>query len=166
MYLLLGIVIISYACQTNTELTDADKDAMVQAVKKASQDYWSIVSSTYDSETYNKRIKFFDESSDQMWQTEPVSRILNTTITSKQADVIDAYKSMTENRISVQIIIQRANYSVLSDKKVLEVIVGDGTGISKDSSVIGPSKFVNTAIWANIDGEWKMQFTHQSSEID
>ena len=31
--------------------------------------------------------------------------------------------------------------------------------------LIGPFKYVNTAIWSNIDGEWKMQFNQNSFKL-
>jgi predicted oxidoreductase (fatty acid repression mutant protein) len=162
LYLLLGIIIITYACQTNTELTDADKDAIVQAVKQVSQELQSIMSSTYDSETYSKIIKFCDENSDRMWQAEPVAAIFNLDIISKQADNFANYESWFENRISGVDNVQKAHYSVLSDNKVLEVLEGDFSINMKDSTELGPFTWVGTNIWANIEGEWKMQFSHNS----
>jgi len=165
LFLLLGLVIITTACQTNTELTDADKDVIVESVKQASQEYWSILSSTYDSETYSKAINFIDENSDQMWQTEPVAMILNTTnIFNKQEDWLTTFEEVISNRISTPCKILEAYYSVLSNDKVLEVIVGNASYTKKDSTVVGPFKYVNTKIWSNIDGEWKFQFDHQSTD--
>ena len=68
MFLLLGVVILTTACHTNTELTDADKDAIVQDVKQASQEFVSIMSSTYDDKTYSKVLNFNDGNSDKMLQ--------------------------------------------------------------------------------------------------
>lgn len=159
---MLGIVFVAQGCQTSTELTDADKDAMVQAVKQSSQEYWSILSDTYDNETYNRSIKFIDENSDKMWQTEPVAVIFNVNIINKQADSFATLESMIENRISSPVNMQKAHYSVLSDNKVLEVLEGDYSVIMKDSTESGPYAFVVTVIWANVDGDWKMQFNHNS----
>jgi len=162
LFLLLGLVILTTACQTNTELTDADKDAMVQAVKQASQEYQSLISSIYDNETYNKSLKFIDENSDQMWQTEPVAIIYNLNIINKQAESLATLKSMFENRLSGIDNVQEAHYSVLSDNKVLEVIEGDFSIVFKDSTEGGPFNWVGTYIWANIEGEWKIQYAHNS----
>lgn len=162
LYLLLGIVFIACACQTETELTDADKDAIVQSVKQASEEYWSIWSSTYDDQTYSEFMKFYDINTDEMWQTEPVAVIINKNITYKQEESLAVAKSGFEERISTPTNIMKAHYSVLSDEKVLEVLEGDLTVIMKDSSVMGPLKFKMSNIWAKVDGEWKIQFLHNS----
>jgi hypothetical protein len=165
LYLLLGVSIITQGCQTNSNLTTSDKESIVQAVKQASQGYWSNASSTYDIESYNKAIKFCDENSDNMWQTEPVAGIFNLGIINKQADSFANTKTMIENRISTPINIQKSHYAVLSDKKVLEVLEGDFSIIMKDSTKSGPFKWIGTSIWANVDGKWKMQFYHNSFKL-
>ncbi|MFO7852172.1 MAG: hypothetical protein ACQERS_09340 [Bacteroidota bacterium] len=165
LYLLLGILVITYACQTETELTDADKDAMVRDVKQASQEFVSIISSTYDNETYSKVLNFNDENSDKMWQTEPVAAIFNINVINKQAASFANLESWFENRISGVENIQKAHYSVLSDKKVLEVLEGDFSITWKDSTESGPFTWVGTNIWAKIDGGWKIQFVHNSFEL-
>jgi hypothetical protein len=163
-FLMLGIVIMAQGCQTESELTDADKEAMVQAVKQASQEYWAVWASTYDNETYNKFAKFIDVNSDQMWQTEPVATIFLTNIINKQDESLASAKSMLENRLSGTVDITNAYYSVLSNEKVLEVSDGGFSIIFKDSTESGPIKWVGTYIWANIDGEWKLQFGHNAYE--
>ena len=162
LFLLLGFVIITTACQTNTELTYADKDAIVESVKQASQECWSIASSTYDSETVNKFLKFYDESSDKVWQTEPVAEIFNVGLINKQVDSFANYKSMFDNRLSTPSNIHNRHYSVLSENKVLEVLEGDFTVIMRDSTNAGTFKWIGTYLWANIDGEWKIQYAHNS----
>ena len=164
LFLLLGIVIITTACQTNTELTDADKDAIVQAVKQTSQEYWAAISQTYDIESYSKVRKYFDEDSDQIWQSDPIALILNTGIINKQADWQIQLETMIGNRISTPVNVSEVYYTTLSDKKVFEVIKGEFSYMRKDSSVVGPITFVGTSIWANINGEWKLQFVHQVNE--
>lgn len=165
LFLMLGIVIMAQGCQTESELTDTDKEAMVQAVKQASQEYWALMSSTYNAETFSKIMKSIDENSDKMWQTEPVAAIFNLTVNNKRADdTSEGPKSWTENRISTPCSVQKDYYSVLSDNKVLEVIEGDYSVIMKDSTEFGPFAWVGTIIWANVDGVWKMQFNHNSWE--
>ncbi|MEA1887263.1 MAG: hypothetical protein U9N72_08650 [Bacteroidota bacterium] len=164
LYLLLGIVIITYACQTNSELTDSDKEAIVQAVQEASQGYWTAIGQTYDNESPGEIKKYFDENADIIWQTEPVAFVLNTSITNKQADWLEMFETIIMNRISTPCTILETYYSVISHDKVLEVIKGDASYMEKDSTVVGPFKYVNTALWANINGEWKMQFNHQSTD--
>ena len=165
LFLLLGFVIITTACQTNTELTDADKDAMVQAVKEASQEYWATFNQTLNEQSFSTMKQYFDENSDRMWQTDPVAVILNTSVTNKQADWLDKLETTIENRISGSHNIVESHYSVLAEDKVLEIIKAvDATIVFKDSTVLGPFTWVNTAIWANIEGEWKIQFNHQSND--
>jgi hypothetical protein len=110
LYLLLGIVIITQSCKSNSELTDSDKDIMVQAVRQASQEYWKIVSQTYDNESFSNAMKYFDENSDQMWQTEPVASILELSITNKQVDNFEGIKSMFERRISTPVEVLETHY--------------------------------------------------------
>jgi len=159
LYILLGILVITYACQTETELTDNAKDAIIQAIKVVSQERLSLLSSTYDNETFNKYRKFFDENSEQIWQTEPVSSVTGVRVTYKQGDSGGA---MFDNRLSTPSNIHNTHYSVLSENKVLEVLEGDFTIIMKDSTNAGTFKWIGTYLWANIDGEWKIQYSHSS----
>jgi len=165
LYLLLGIAILTQGCQTNTKLTDSEKEVIVQSVKKASQEFYSALGQTYDNETFNKVRKYFDENSDLIWQTDPVAFIFDADITYKQADWLKQFEAIIGSRISTPTTISKSHFSVLTDKKVLEVTNGNASFTTKDSTVVGPFKFVSTAIWANIDGEWKMQFVHQSTEL-
>jgi hypothetical protein len=163
--LMVGIVLMAQGCQTGSELTDSEKEAMVQAVKQASQSYWTALGQTYDNESISKILSYFDENSDTIWEADPVAFILNTNIVNKQADCKEQLEIALEERITTPCTIQGTYYSVLSDKKVLEVINGEASFMTKDSTLVGPFKYVNTAIWANIDGEWKMQFTHQATDL-
>jgi hypothetical protein len=165
LYLLLGIAILTQGCQTNSVLTDSEKESIVQSVKKASQEFWSTLGQTYDNEIFNKVMKYYDENSDVMWQTDPVAFILNTSINYKQEDWLKQFEAVIGRRISTPCTVSESYYSVLTDKKVVEVINGTASVMYKDSTVVGPFKFVNTSIWGNIDGEWKMQFTHQSTDL-
>ena len=162
LFLLLGVVIITTACQTSTELTDADKDAMVQAVKQASQEFWSLASQAYDTGFFNQALKFWDENSDQIWQTDPVAVVFDTSITETKDEWMSDWKAMIDNRIKTTPTILESHFSVLTKDKVLEVNKGDITVMEKDSTIYGPNTMVNTIVWANINGEWKMQFWHES----
>ena len=162
MFLLLGVVIIATACQTKTELTDADKDAIVQAVKEASQKNQAIISGPYDNDSFNKAIKFIDENSDQIWQTEPVTSVTGIRVRNKRSDGLASLKSMFDSRLSSPSNINNAHYSVLSENKVLEVLEGDFTVIMKDSTNVGTFAWIGTTLWANIEGEWKIQYAHNS----
>ena len=162
LFLLLGFVILTTACQTNTELTDADEDAMVQAVKQASQEYQAIISGPYDNDSYNEAIKFIDENSDLIWQTEPVTSLTGIRVRYKRSDSFENLKSMFDDRLESPTKINNAHYSVLSKNKVLEVMEGEFTVIMKDSTNVGTFAWIGTTLWANIDGEWKIQYAHNS----
>lgn len=162
LFILFGVVIITSSCQTNTELTDADKEALVQSLRAASEEYWSLGSVEYTSETYAKMMKFVDNHSDQLWQTDPVTFINNIYIINTNADFNATYESVIGSRYSTPMNILKAHYSVISDKKVLEVLEGDFSIVMKDGTVQGPMQFVITSLWSNIDGDWKLQFTHNS----
>lgn len=161
LFLLLWVVIIITACQTNTEMTDADKDAVVQAATRASKEYWALCSSQYDSETFNKFREYYDMGADQLWQPEPAAAVMNFNITSKQDEVLSMYSSLLESRITTTPIILKSHFMFLSKDKVLEVNKGDYTWTNKDGSVSNPFRMVNTIIWANIDGKWKIQFFNE-----
>jgi len=161
--LIAAILLVAFSsCKETTELTDSDKQALVQSVKKASQDYWAAMSGTYDNESVSKIKKYIDENSDIIWQTDPVGIIFNKDIINKQTDVLDLFENMIGSRISGTSNILEAHYSVLSDDNVLEVLKIDYSYLAKDSSIFGPNSLVATSIWANIDGEWVMQLSHNS----
>ena len=162
IYLFLGLLFIAQSCQTNYKLTDTDKEALVKAVKEKSQQFWSMTQ-PYDTGTFRRVLKFWDENSDQAWQTDPVAVVFNTGITKTRAEWMDNWKSMIDTRISTVPTILETHFSVLSKDKVLEVNKGDFTITRKDSTVSGPFTMVNTIVWADINGDWKMQFFHEST---
>lgn len=162
LFLLLGVVIIVNACQTSTELTDTDKEAIVQAVKEVRQEYVSIHSSTYDNEAASKLQNLYDENSDQIWQTEPIANATGVRVRNKRVDALAGIKSMVDKRLSTPVKVRNQYFSVLSENKVLEILESDFTVIMKDSTDVGTYTAVGTTLWAKIDGEWKMQYTHSS----
>jgi len=164
--LFLLTLFVFLGCQeTQTVLTDTEKEAMIEAVEKVSQNYWADIGKTYNNESIAQIKEYFDENSDSVWETESVALILNTGIFNKQASWLKLFEKILNDRISTPNKILESYYSVLSDEKVLEVIKGEASIIGKDSSVVGPFPFVNTAIWKNINNEWKIQFVHQSAKI-
>ena len=161
--LILAIIFMAFfSCKETTQLTDSDKDALVQSVKQASQEYWSFAKQPYNNTTSNETFKFMDEDADQRWQTDPVAVVFNTSITNTQAELKNSFKSLFDNRISSNPTILESYYSVLANDKVLEVIRGDYTITLKDSTVTDPFTMVNTTIWENTNGDWKIQFVHNS----
>ena len=159
---LLAVVIVTQGCQTDSELTDSEKDALVQAVKHTGQEYWTLMNQPYSNTTNDEAFKFMDENADQMWQTDPIAVIFNTGITNTQAEMKNNFKGMFDNRISTKSTLLESYYSVLANDKVLEVIRADYIITRKDSTVSDPLTMVNTSVWANINGEWKIQFSHSS----
>jgi hypothetical protein len=168
IYLFIGLFIIVQGCQTNSKLNDSDKAVLVNAVKDKSNQYWSLLQSytlnqPYDTGTFRKFMKFWDKNSDRLWQSDPVSVIFNTEITKTEADWEAKFKKMIETRISTNPTILESHFAVLSNDVVLEVNKGDFTITGKDSVVYGPFTMVNTQIWVNRNGDWKMQFFHEST---
>ena len=161
MYLFLGLLITLLGCRTDSKLTDSEKEAIVQSVKKASQQFWSMTQ-PYDTGTFRKISKLWDENSDQAWQTDPVAVVFNTGITKTSSEWLNNWETMVENRIATTPTILESHFSVLSKDKVLEVNTGDFTITRKDSTISGPFTMVNTIIWAKVNGDWKMQFFHES----
>jgi hypothetical protein len=164
IYLFLGLFIMVQGCQTNSKLNDSDKAVLVNAVKDKSHQYWSVtLNQPYDTGSFRKAMKFWDKNSDHIWQSDPVSAIFNTEITKAEADWETQLKKMIETRISTNPTILESHFAVLSNDVVLEVNKGDFTITGKDSVVYGPFTMVNTLIWVNKNGDWKMQFFHEST---
>jgi hypothetical protein len=159
--LLLGFIIIGQGCQTNSKLSDLDKESIVKAVKEKSEQFWSNTQ-PYDTGSFRKFAAFWDENSDKAWQTESVAVVFNTGLTKSSSEWLNNWKDMIDNRISTVATILESHFNVLGKDKVLEVNSGDYTVTGKDSTIYGPFKMVNTIIWANINGDWKMQFFHES----
>jgi hypothetical protein len=158
----LAIGILTIGCQTESELSDSAKDELMQAVKQKSKDYWALMNQPYDNTTYDETLKFLDENADKKWQTDPVAVIFNTRITNTQDEWYSYFKGLMDNRLSTSITELDKYYSVLAFDKVLEVSTADYFVTQKDSTVSDLYTMVNTSVWTNIDGEWKVQFTHNS----
>jgi len=69
---------------------------------------------------------------------------------------------MLDSRISTNPAITESYFAVLSKDLVLEVNKGDYTVTAKDNTVYGPFTMVNTLVWINRDGAWKMIHFHES----
>jgi hypothetical protein len=144
----------------NTIEVDLEKKAMVEAVKERSQQFYSDLQ--YDKGTLAKVMAFYDENHDIEWQTDPVMFIDNTFIIRNRTDLVEFWRNLFDRRITSKFTIDKSHYEVLSKDKVLEVIKGDFTNVRKDGSVAGPFTMVNTAIWIDRNGEWKIQYFHHS----
>ncbi|MCA1757782.1 MAG: hypothetical protein LC649_10030 [Bacteroidales bacterium] len=137
---------------------------MVESVKKASEKLFSAMGGPYDSETVNRFKAIGDENADKIWQTDPVLMVGNIGITDNQSDMWDMLDRIIENRIATPNTILESHYSVLSKDKVLDVTKFEYYVTLKDSTVGPPLIGVQTTLWANINGEWKTQYHHQSWE--
>jgi len=162
MYLFLGLMITALGCQTDSKFSESEKEALVQAVMKTSQQFWSMAQQPYDTGSFRAFLKYWDENSDQIWQTDPATVVFNTSITKTGEEWMNSLKGMINNRIRTFPTILESHFSALSNDKVLEVHKGDYTITMKDSTVSEPFTMVNTIVWANINGDWKMQFWHES----
>jgi hypothetical protein len=162
VYLFLGSVIIVLSCQKNPKLSDNEKDSIVKAVQNKSLQFWSY-SQPYDTGSFRMFEKFWDENSDKIWQTEPIAVVFDTDYVKTHSEWISMWKEMIDTRISTVPVIHESHFAVLSTDKVLEVNKGDFTITGKDSVVYGPFTMVNTILWINTNGDWRMFYFHESS---
>jgi hypothetical protein len=161
IYLFLVMAAIFFTgCQKSTELSDSEKKAMVKAVQEKSQELYGVLQ--YDTGTLRKVMAYYDENNEMEWQTDPVTFVDNTFIHKNRSDLVDSWRSLIDRRISTSSTIEESHYEVLSRDKVLEVCKGDFTNVRKDGTIAGPFTMVNTVIWIDRDGEWKIQYYHQS----
>ena len=56
---LVAIALLSGACQTSTELTDQEKETMVQSVKKVSEEFVKTIGQVYTEESVANSITYF-----------------------------------------------------------------------------------------------------------
>jgi len=162
--LFLGLLTMATGCQTNTGLTDADKDAIVKAVKEISEPFWGW-NDQFDQTDMSQILALYDENSDNAWQPDPVATVFNTDIITTQAEWMEMWKEIIADRLAMNMSIVDSHFNVLSADKVLEVNKIDYTVTTMDSIVHGPYTAVNTVLWVNIDGNWKMQFFHESTAL-
>ena len=161
-YLTLGLLVMTLGCQTNPELTDQEKESIVKAVKERSQLFWVTNNQSYNSESMQKFMSLIDENCDQAWQTDPAMAVFNIGIIKFRTEVESFWKTAIESRNSTNVTIVEDYFAVLSKDKVLEVNKGDYTVAGKDSITYGPFSMVNTIVWVNKNGEWKMLHCHES----
>jgi hypothetical protein len=161
-YLTLGLLVFALGCQTNLKLSNQQKDSISQDVQETSQQFWALYNRTYDSGSLPKLLSFFDENCIQIWQTEPAAVIFNVTMVKTPADLEKVWKEMLELRSSTNVTMLDDYFTVLSKDKVLEVNEGDFTITGKDGKTFGPYRMVNSIIWGNNNGAWKMLHFHES----
>ena len=156
------LLVLTLGCQTNLNLTNQQKDSISKDVKKTSQQFWLLYNQPYDSGSLTKLMSFFDGNGVQVWQNEPAVVVFNVTLVKTLADLEKVWKEMLELRGSTNATLLNDYFTVLSKDKVLEVNEGDYTIKGKDGQTFGPYKMVNTIVWGNRNGEWKMLHFHES----
>lgn len=159
---MLGLLLITLGCQTNLKLTDQQKNSIVQAVKETSLQFWVINNEKYDSGSLQKFMTYIDDNADQVWVADPAVVSFNVNLFNKRADLENIWKEMLEARSSTNVRMLNQYFSILSKDQVLEVNEGDYTLTGKDGLTFGPYRMVNTIIWVNRNGQWKMLHCHES----
>jgi hypothetical protein len=153
-YLNAGLIVMVISCQTNSEMSDSEKEIVLKAVKEASQQFWETMIKPYDAETFND---VFEEFSELDFFVD------NFQFLRSNSDVEVWFRNLTESRLSTHPTISESYYEVLSNDKVLEVVKGDFTVTRKDSTIFGPIEMIITIIWDQKNGRWKMHYGHQST---
>lgn len=161
-FLSLGILMIALGCTTNMKLTDQKKDSIIRSVQEMSRQFWVVINQKYDSGSLEKFMSFIDEGTDQAWVAEPAVVGFNTNLFSTRADLENVWREMLEARSSTNVTMLSNHFAILSENQVLEVNEGDYTLTGKDGKIFGPYRMVNTAIWVNRNGQWKMMHLHES----
>ena len=69
---------------------------------------------------------------------------------------------MLDARSSTNVKMLNSYFSILSENQVLEVNEGDYTLTGKDGKLFGPYRMVNSIVWVNRKGSWKMLHVHES----
>ena len=164
LYLLLGAVIFTTACQTNTELTltDADKNVIVETIKQTSDEFWSLWKEPYDSVYAENILKFMNQNFAETWQSEAVFASQGINLVKSLEDYQNSWETAITRRISTSFSNFESYYSVLSKNKVLEVTKEDYFVTRLDSTVGPLYNGITTIIWGRVDGEWKVQYMHLS----
>jgi hypothetical protein len=155
-------MIIVLGCQPNLKLTDQKKDSIVQEVKETSRQFWVVNNQKYDSGSLEKFMSFIDEQADQSWVTDPAITIFNINLFRSRADLENVWREMLMIRSSTNVTLLNQFFSVLSATQVLEVNEGDYTLTGTDGKIYGPYRMVNTIVWVNRNGQWKMLHCHES----
>jgi hypothetical protein len=99
-----------------------------------------------------------------MWQSNPAAMIYNLNIIKTRAQLNDAWGKSIESRTGTPVKILESYFSILSRDHVLEVNKADYTVVGKNGTTYGPFSMVNTIVWINRNGDWKMLHCHSSWE--
>lgn len=140
------------ACSQATELTDYQKGeiaAEVELLHNQSADAWSAAD-------LDRAMPFYRDAPGY-------AQAMDGELTTGFAAVEEFWRSTFANVTSQTLNISDLQTAVLSPDVVLVNEVGTYT-VTDTLGVTGPDvHYVYTAIWVLGDGEWKIQFAHQSS---
>ncbi len=89
--------------------------------------------------------------------------VFNTEIIKTHSEWAKNLKQIIDERIATNPNVLESHFAVLSWDKVLEVNAGDFTIMTKDSIVHGPIAMVITLVWIKKNGDWKIQYFHEST---
>lgn len=162
IFLAMWLLLITIGCRTNLKLTDQQSDNIVNEVKATSQQFWNLYNMPYTQASLAKIMSFVDKSEKQDWQDKPAQVVFNISIFPSWADLDSVWRGMITERASTNVIMLNNFFTVLSETTVLEVNDGYYTITGAEGDKIGPFEMVNTIVWINRSGKWKMLHFHES----
>jgi ketosteroid isomerase-like protein len=161
--IIVALLLSIFGCNSSKsdQLTELQKETILQSVKEASQRIWDLQES-YDSASLQNFMDLVDPESDRLWQTDPAAMVYNLNIIKTRADLNDAWGKSVESRTGTPVNLLEDYFAVISQDLVLEVNKADYSVMGKDSTTYGPFSMVNTTVWINRNGDWKMLHSHSS----
>jgi hypothetical protein len=159
---LLGLIIIIQGCQTNSALTEQQKDEIIKAVKERNEQFWAVSFSNSNESLEKTMALFVNENDIKAWKTEPVTFVSNLEIVKTPADMANFYKKRMENRTSTSVKKLEDHFAALSKDKVLEFNKVEMTMTLTDGTTFGPIILTETFVWVNMNGVWKILHLHES----
>jgi ketosteroid isomerase-like protein len=153
--------ILGCTSQQSDQLTEMQKESILKSVKQTSQRMWDLQQS-YDSVSLKNFMGLVDPECDRMWQTDPAAMIYNLNIIKTRAELTDAWGKSIESRTGTPVKILESYFAVISRDQVLEVNRADYSIMGKNGTTYGPYVMVNTIVWINRNGDWKMLHCHSS----
>jgi hypothetical protein len=117
----IGLVVMIHGCQKRIHLTHEQKELIVKEVKELSHEICVTTNQRYKENSTQSIVDFFDETRDQIWQTEPVAWIGNAAVKKTRNDLKNYIQSLIEPRVTTDMVILDEYFAVLYEKNVLEV---------------------------------------------
>lgn len=88
----IGLLVMILGCQKRTNPTHEQKELIVKEVKGLSHGIWVTTNKRYKENSTQSIVDFFDGTCDQIWQTEPVTWIVNTALKKTRNDLKITFK--------------------------------------------------------------------------